>query len=235
MTAGTYQASVIINAGAAGSFTVPVSLTVQPAPPTPSVVVSKVVNAATFDATPLVAGSLGTVMGSHLSGTNVAVTFDGSPANLLYTSDGQINLQLPLGLGSKTSSSMVVTVDGSSSAPFTVALAPAWPSIFANGILNQDDSVNGPGAGAPSGSILQIFLTGIPAGATVSAQIAGHNGLVPLYAGPAPTVPGVQQVNVAVPNGLAVSSTQLTVCAVAGGQQYCSAGVALAVSAAALP
>ena len=235
LAAGAYQADVIINAGSAGSFTVPVSLTVQPAPPIPSVVVSKVVNAATFDATPLVAGSLGTVMGSHLSGKNIAVTFDGSAANLLYTSDSQINLQLPLGLGSKTSSSMVVTVDGSSSAPFTVALAPAWPSIFANGILNQDNSVNAPGAGAPPGSILQIFATGIPAGATVSAQIAGRNGLVPLYAGPAPTVPGVQQVNVAVPNDLTISSAQLMLCAVAGGQQYCSAGVALAVSPPALP
>jgi len=229
LAAGTYQANIVIDAGAAGSFTVPVTLTVQPAPPTPLVVVSKVVNAATFDATPLVAGSLGTVMGSHLSGQNVAVTFDGSPANLLYTSDSQINLQVPLTLGAKTSASMIVTVDGVSSTPVTVTLAPAWPSVFANGILNQDNSVNSAGSAAPPGSILQIFATGIPAGATVSVQIAGRSGLVPLYAGPAPTVPGVQQVNVAVPDDLAVSSTQLTVCATAGGQQYCSSGSVLAV------
>ena len=198
-------------------------------------VVSKVVNAATFEATPLVAGSLGTVMGSHLSGKSIAVAFDGSLASLLYTSDSQINLQVPQDLGSKTSASMVVTVDGVSSAPRTVALAPAWPSIFANGVLNQDNSVNTPAAGAPPGSILQIFATGIPAGATVSAQIAGRKDLVPLYAGPAPTAPGVQQVNVAVPGDLAVSSAELTLCAVAGGQQYCSTGVALAILPPALP
>ena len=237
LTAGAYQATVNIDAGSAGNADVPVTLTVQPAPAAPvsSVVVSKVVNAATFDTTPLVAGSLGTIMGSHLAGKSVAVTFDGSPATLLYNSDTQINLQLPSSLGSKTSSSMVVTVDGDSSAPFTVALAPAWPSIFANGVLNQDNSVNAPGAAALPGSILQIFATGIPDGATVSAQIAGHNGLVPLYAGPAPTVPGVQQVNVAVPGDVATSSTQLVICAATGGQQYCSAGVALAVSPPAVP
>jgi hypothetical protein len=48
-------------------------------------------------------------------------------------------------------------------------------------------------------------------------------------------VPGVQQVNVAVPDGLSDSSTQLILCAVIGGQQYCSAGTALAVLPTALP
>jgi uncharacterized protein (TIGR03437 family) len=207
-----------------------VTLTVQPAPPAPSVVVSKVVNSATLDATPLVAGSLGTLMGSHLSGKSVSVTFDGNIANLIYTSDNQINLQVPPNLAAtKTSASLVVTVDGTSSTPQLVALAPAWPSVFANGILNQDNSLNSPAAGAQAGTILQIFATGIPAGATVSAQIAGRKDLVPLYAGPAPTVPGVQQVNVTVPSDLTASSTQLIICAATGGQQYCSAGSPLVI------
>ena len=87
----------------------------------------------------------------------------------------------------------------------------------------------GPANGAKAGSILQIFATGIPPTATVSVQIADRKDLVPLYAGPAPTVPGVQQVNVAVPNDLAASTTQLIICAVVGGQQYCSSGSALAI------
>ena len=235
LTAGTYHATVTVDAGSAGTAAVPVTLTVNPGPPLPSVLVSKVLNAATFDATPLVAGSLGTVMGSHLKGTSVSVTFDGAGANLLYTSDSQINLQVPASLAGKASASMVVTVDGSSSTPVTVALAPAWPSIFNGGILNQDNSVNGPAAGAPAGTILQIFATGIPDGATVSGQIAGRPGLVPLYAGPAPTLAGVQQVNVMVPAELAASSTQIVVCAATGGQQYCSAGTALTVASRALP
>jgi uncharacterized protein (TIGR03437 family) len=68
-----------------------------------------------------------------------SATFDGSPANLLYTSDSQINLQVS-DLGSKTSANLVVTVDGTSSVGLIVPLAPAWPSVFANGILNQDKS-----------------------------------------------------------------------------------------------
>jgi uncharacterized protein (TIGR03437 family) len=231
LTAGVYQANIFIDAGLAGSATIPVTLTVTaapPPPPTSTVVVSKVVNAATFDATPLVAGSLGTVMGSHLAGKNVSVAFDGNPASLLYTSDNQINLQVP-DLGSKTSANLVVTVDGISSTGLIVPLAPAWPSVFSNGILNQDNSANKAGSGAKAGSILQIFATGIPATATVSVQIANRKDLVPLYAGPAPTVPGVQQVNVAVPDDVGASTTQVVICAVVGGQQYCSAGTGLTV------
>ncbi len=238
LATGTYQANIILNGGTAGNLTVPVTLTVTaaPAPPpppptpaTPSVVVSKVVNAATFDATPLVAGSLGTVMGSHLAGKSVAVTFDGSPANLLYTSDTQINLQVPSQMIGKTSANLVVTADGVSSTPVAVALAPAWPSVFANGVLNQDNTVNAPAAAAPAGSILQIFATGIPTGAIVSVRIADQDNLVPLYAGDAPTVTGVQQVNVAVPDEMPTSSTQLVICASTGGRQYCSAATPLAI------
>ena len=83
--------------------------------------------------------------------------------------------------------------------------------------------------GATAGSILQIFLTGIPPAATVAVQIADRKDLVPVYAGPAPTVPGVQQVNVAVPNDLAASTTQIIICAAVGGQQYCSSGSSLAI------
>lgn len=190
---------------------------------TPQVRVSSVVNAATFQATPLVAGSLGTLMGSNLAGQKVGVTFDGNSAQLLYTSATQINLVVPSSIGASSSqSAMVVTVDGSSSAPVTVQLAPAWPSVFSNGVLNQDYSVNTANRPAKAGDILQIFATGIPANATVSAQIGGQSGLVPLYAGPAPGIPGVQQVNVAVPDGIASGVTTLTLCVSGGGQPYCS-------------
>ena len=236
LTAGTYNGSVTVDGGPyGGSVTVPVTLTVTapaapPATPAPAVVVSKVVNAATFDATPLVAGSLGTLMGTHLAGKTVTVTFDGSPATLLYTSDGQINFQVPAALAGRGAASMVVTVDGAASAPVTVALSPAWPSVFAGGILNQDNSVNAAGAGARRGSVLQIFVTGIPAAAGVSVEIGGRKGLVPLYAGDAPTLTGVQQVNVAVPDDVGAGTTQLVICAAASGSPYCSAAAPLTVS-----
>ena len=194
-----------------------------------SVTVTRVVNAATFDPTPLVAGSLGTVMGSNLSGNNVSVTFDGVPADVLYKSATQLNLRVPASMRGKNSANMVVTVDGVSSSPQTVVLAPAWPAIFPHGVLNQDNSVNGPDAAAGSGSILQIYATGIPDGATVSVQVGNRADLVPLYAGVAPDVPGVQQVNVAVPDGAAGPNASLKICAAVVGQQFCSSGFSLAV------
>ncbi|MGA3098372.1 MAG: hypothetical protein ABSF25_18115 [Bryobacteraceae bacterium] len=238
LTPGTYQANILVDAGPyAGSQTLPVTLTVQapssnPSPPPPvqtTVVVASVVNAATFAVTPLVPGSLGTLFGSNLAGTDVAVTFDSLPATLLYAGAGQINFQVPAALGNLTSAAVVTTVDGVESAPVTVALAPAGPSIFAHGILNQDNTPNAAGAGATGGSIIQIFATGIPASATVSAQIADQTNLVPVYAGPAPTLTGIQQVNVAVPGGLAPGSVPLVLCATVGSEPYCSAGYALFV------
>jgi len=228
---------VTINAGAAGSQTIPLTLTVAPSPPppppptvtTPTVTVSSVVNAATFTPTPMVPGSLGTVIGKNLAGKNVAASFDGAAATLLYTSDSQINLQVPAALASKSTANLVVTVDGASSAPVAVSIAPAWPAVFAHGVLNQDNAVNGPGIAAKSGDVVQIFATGIPKGAVVTAQIGDRAGLVPLYAGEAPTVPGVQQVNVAVPEGVGNAASLVLCATVAGGQQFCSTGYQLVV------
>jgi uncharacterized protein (TIGR03437 family) len=237
---GSYQATLAINGGAAGSQTIPLTLTVQagtpppppppPPPSTPGVTVSKVVNAATLDASPLVSGSLATVFGANLAGKAVAVTFDGAAAPLLYTSASQINLQVPAALGSKASAAIVVTVDGASSAPMAVALSPAWPAIFAHGVLNQDNSENTPQSGAAPGSMLQIWGTGIPQGTTVSVQIGDRGNLIPVYAGAAPSVPGVQQVDVAVPDGLPAGPAQLTICATAQSRQFCSAGYTFAVA-----
>jgi uncharacterized protein (TIGR03437 family) len=232
LAAGAYSANVIVDAGPyAGRVSVPVTLTVQPAPAPalPSVTVSRVVNAATFESTPLVAGSLGTLFGAGLAGKDVAASFDGLPAALLYSGESQINFQVPPALGSKASTALVVTVDGASSTPVTVTLAPAAPAIFAHGVLNQDNTSNTPEVAAGAGSILQIFGTGIPAGAIVTAEIGGRKGLVPIYAGIAPGVTGAQQVNVAVPEGLAPGSVPLTICAAIGQQQYCSPGYALFV------
>src|ERR1035437_3705603 len=233
LAAGMYQARIVIDAGPlAGNAAIPVTLTVQAAPvlpptpiipPAPVVTVTAVVNAATFAVTPLVPGSLGTLFGANLSGKSVSVTFDGNAAVLVYAGATQINLQVPASLGSKTSATLVVTVDSSSSALQPVALAPFGPAIFAGGVLNQDNTGNKAGSAAKAGSVLQIIATGIPASATVSVQIADRKNLIPLYAGAAPGLTGVQQVNVAIPADLAAATTQLIVCATAGSQSACSA------------
>jgi len=231
LPAGIYNANLVVSGG--GPLSVPVTIPVtvtalaQPAtpapPPAPAVTVTSVVNAASLTVMPLVAGSLGTVFGSNLAGTNVAVTFDATPATLLYASATQINLVVPAGLDpSKTAALLVVTVDGVASNALTVALAPAAPAIFNGGALNQDYSPNAPASPAPAASVLQIFATGIPSGAPVSLQIGGESNLQPLYSGPAPGLAGVQQIDAALPAGLASGAQPLALCATVASRQFCS-------------
>jgi uncharacterized protein (TIGR03437 family) len=91
-------------------------------------------------------------------------------------------------------------------------------------VLNQDNTVNSPTHPAPLGSVLQIFLTGMPdSGAVATVTIQNRGNLVPLYAGAAPGLLGLQQVNVAVPADLQGGNSNLTICVMgAGNQPYCS-------------
>ncbi len=231
LAAGSYQANIVVNGGPAGSKTIPVTLNVQPAnnpPPTPTVTISQIVNAASFAPGSLVSGSVATLLGSDLSGKVVTLTVGGQTATILYASATQINFQVPP-LGAVSSANVVVTADGVSSAPYTAVVAPAYPSIFAHGVRNQDWSENTTATPAAGGTVLQIFGTGIPNNATVSVQIGNQMNLAPVYAGGAPTVPGVQQVNVAVPSGLPAGTTQLVLCATVNSQPYCSTSYPLAV------
>lgn len=232
---GTYNATLTINAGpVAGTTTLPVTFSITAAPPPPVTVptptIAAAVNAATFSAGPLVAGSLATLSGTLLSGSNVTVTFNGLPAQILYDGSTQVNLLVPAALGSATSAQLVVTVNGNASAPQTVSLAPFAPGIFPNGILNQDNSVNSAAHPASSGSVIQIFATGLSGNGVITANIAGQAVTQPYYAGPAPELPGVQQVNLIVPAGISGSTTNVSVC---GGssvnQVVCSPAVQLAV------
>lgn len=227
---GTYRAAILLDGGPiAGSRSIPVTFSVSAAPITPPVApptsvppsappiaVSSVTNAASLQAGPLVAGSLGTVKGGNFSGKTLAVAFDGIPATVLYSSATQINFQLPDALIGKTSAQLVITVDGVSSAAQTVALAPVAPAIFSGGILNQDSSVNSRTGPATPGSILQIFATGLisPDGTgVVAVKFPDRDSSIPLYAGAAPGIPGVQQVNVAIPADLAGPPTsEIKVC-----------------------
>jgi uncharacterized protein (TIGR03437 family) len=233
LSPGVYQATVLIDAGPmAGSQSIPVTLTVTAATATPaSVTVTSVTDAADFHPGPVVPGSLAAVFGTNLSGQNVSVTFDGIAAHLLYSGATQINLQIPSELTGHTSTQMVVTVDGSSSAPVTVQLTAIAPALFTPGILNQDSTVNGPAHPAAAGTILQIFGIGIPdSGGAVFVTIGTHANMVPLYAGSAPGLNGIEQVNVAVPPGLGATSANLTICvAGTGNQRYCSQPEAIAL------
>jgi len=208
---GVYKATITIDAGpGAGSQSVPVVFTVGLQLP----LITQIANAANGYVTPLVPGSFASVYGTSLAGNSVTVFFDGVEATTTYNSATQINLLVPGALSGKTSAQMLVTVDGRNSLPATVTLVNAAPAVFPNGVLNQDNSANSVSNPAVTGSALQIFLTGLPpvAGATVNI---GNQSLQSVYSGPAPGVPGLQQVNVLLPANLS-GTAQLSVCSAGG-------------------
>lgn len=210
---GVYQAALTIDAGPlAGSKTVAVTFTVtsQPAESNaPSI--TAVVNSATWRRGPIQAGSIATVVGDRLA-ARPSVMFDELPAGVLFANDNQINLFVPTGLQGRTSSMVTVTTTDGVSAPFPVQIAPLAPAIF--GVLNQDYSLNTVQRPALTGSVIQIFLTGAqaPLGGITAVKIHDRDNLVPVYAGPAPGVPGLQQVNVVVPGDLPAMQSEALVC-----------------------
>ncbi|HVN07254.1 MAG TPA: hypothetical protein VMT86_22700 [Bryobacteraceae bacterium] len=229
---GTYTATLTIDAGSvAGNQTIPTTLTVTPALTAPAVVINAITDAADFRAAPVVAGELATIWGTNLAGQTVSVTFNGVQANLLYTGAQQINLRIPPSLAGAPSAQAVVTADGNSSAPYTVQLAAVAPAVFNPGVLNQDNTVNSAAAPAALGTVLQIFGTGMPdSGGSVTVTIQNTSGLVPIYAGAAPGLPGIEQVNVAIPANASPGSASLIVCAMgSGNQQYCSQPVPISL------
>jgi uncharacterized protein (TIGR03437 family) len=215
LTPGTYQAILTIDTGPlAGSKDVPITLVITAAapPPVPTPTVASIVNGATFATGSLAPGSIATLMGSRFSGGTLAVTFDGLPAQVLFSNDTQINVVVPVALQSKTSTQMVVRANGVASAPQTVTLAPFAPGIFQNGVLNQDHSVNAPNQPAQAGTVIQIFATGLAGTGIITARIGDQVINQPYYAGSAPGFTGVQQVDLMVPDGLTGATAAVSVC-----------------------
>jgi uncharacterized protein (TIGR03437 family) len=228
---GTYQATLTINAGPlAGTRNVAISFVIT-APTVQPPSIQSAVNAATFATGPLTPGSIATLGGAQFSGANLSVTFNGLLSQVLFSNDTQINLIVPSGLGAKTSAQVVVSVDGVASAPFTVNLAPFAPGIFANGIANENNSVNSAKQPAAPGSVIQIYATGLSGTGVITAKIGSEVVTQPYYGGPAPGIPGLQQVDLILPTSPTGSSVNVSVC---GGptaaQVVCSPSVAVAIS-----
>jgi uncharacterized protein (TIGR03437 family) len=225
LAVGAYEATLIIDAGSAGVARYPVTLEVKPLP-VQAPTISSIGGAATF-AGPLAPGGLATIKGAHLGGPNVSVMIDGKPARILYESADQINIQVPSDLTGATAP-VVVTANGRTSAAQTVNVAAVAPGIFAGGVLNQDSRVNAPESPSPAGSIVQVFATGLlPVAGTARVEVlldeTYFSGADVPYAGEAPGVPGVQQVNYRLPSGLGTGTYHLSLCATpASGTRVCS-------------
>jgi len=233
LAAGTYQATLTVDGGAlAGSQSVPVTLMITAPAATPVPTITEVTNAATFQQEPLVEGSLATIFGTNFSGKQVAVSVNNIPGNVLFSNAVQINFEVPAFVGVGTQAQVVVTVDGNVSAAMPVTLAPFSPGVFMNGILNQDNSVNGGLNPAKPGSIVQIFATGLSSAGLgqVTAKLGGQTIPTLTYSGPAPGLSGVWQVNLPLPPELKVVTTTLVLCeATLGSAPVCSPGVPLVI------
>ncbi|HYL36854.1 MAG TPA: IPT/TIG domain-containing protein [Bryobacteraceae bacterium] len=234
LAASTYQAILTIDAGpVAGSRKVAITLTITPAPAVtpPSPTITAVVNGASLAAGPVVPGSIATVMGSGFSDANLAVTIGGLPAQILSSSGSQITFLVPAALGSNTSAQMVVQVNGVPSAQQRIALAPFAPGIYTHGILNQDDSINGPAQPAGMWSIIQVLATGLSGQGVITARIGDQVINEPYYAGPAPGRVGVQLVDLILPPDLSGSTVSVSVCGSASSDQVvCSPPAQVALS-----
>jgi len=130
---------------------------------------------------PVAPRQLVTIFGSGLTGAGI--TFDDLPASILYASDSQINLAVPLETGRRTVTVMQVTANGqSTSRQFPIVLSN--PSLFADsfpaikscnaGLItislgdvpqavarNQDGEFNSCVHPAKAGSIVSFYLNGV--------------------------------------------------------------------------
>ncbi len=212
---GTYEATLVIDGGPlAGTRSATVrmvarSLTLPPVVNNPEVTS---ISHGAFQAGPLVPGSLGSLFGRNLTGATTRLTMDGVEGRILFADSRQINFQVPVELVGRGSAQVIVTVDGRQSVPVAVLLAGTNPGIFPGAILNQDNSANTAANPAESGSVVQLFLTGLEGG-SVTVRIHDRALQTPLYAGPAPGLIGVQQVNADVPGDLQTVTTSIVVCA----------------------
>jgi uncharacterized protein (TIGR03437 family) len=158
------------------------------------------------------------------------VTFDGTPAPLIYTSDTQVNAIVPYEVAGKSSATVQVQFDNANFSA-AVPVLQAVPALFtANSsgtgqaaAVNQDGSINSPSNPANPGDVIVLYGTGeglvnpIPADGTIvsapepapllpiTVSIGGMPANVQ-YAGAAPGLAaGLIQINAVIPSAIAAS------------------------------
>jgi len=198
-----------------------VTLTVQAGNTVPAI--TAVVNAASF-AAGIAPGALETVGGVNLAGGQIAaakypwptslagvsMSLDGTPVQLLYVSDTQINFYVPP-LAAQGAGNLLVTTPSGATATMGVALASVDPGIFAGAILQAGTAISAVTTPVPGGNFIEIYCTGL--GPTVPSAgfeqtvniptvFIGGVSVPAVYSGLAPGYVGLYQVDAQVPLGL---------------------------------
>jgi uncharacterized protein (TIGR03437 family) len=107
---------------------------------------------------------------------NVEVTFDGTPAPLMWVEDAQINAVVPWSLTAGQNTQLCVSYNSVPTNCLTLAVAQTTPGVFTvDGTyalaVNQDGTMNSAEHPAPAGSIVSIWATGL--GPITPAQADG--------------------------------------------------------------
>jgi uncharacterized protein (TIGR03437 family) len=158
----------------------------------------------------------------------VQVFFDGIQAPLLYAQSNQVNAIVPVEMNGQPSASVTLQYQNTTFGPFTQQLSAFDPGIFRwnpgtssqAAAINQDGSINGTAHGAPAGSIVSVWGTGLGPLTTPCSDgdpnidaadylasgyatvINGSNSVSVLYSGGAPLLLcGVMQLNIEIPAG----------------------------------
>jgi uncharacterized protein (TIGR03437 family) len=220
----------------------------------PTVTAGGVVHGASFAAgVPIAPGGLITIYGSNLADSSgqagslplpqqlngAQVMMGNEPLPLLYTSSGQMNVQVPFDIPVNTQFQITVQKDNVLSVPEPLVVATAQPGIFTSnqqgtgqGIILKSDQVTLAQAGTPAsiGETIVIYCTGLgpvspaiaagtpppssPLSSTtspVTLTIGGQAAQV-TFSGLTPGYPGLYQINAIVPSGVTSgNAVQVTV------------------------
>ncbi len=159
------------------------------------------------------------LLANQLAGTEVR--FDGLPAPLLYAQASQINAQVPYTVSGNATTHMEVFYQAKSVGMLDLTVTANAPAVFST-IVQQDGTYNSATNPAPHGTYLTFYATGdgieygpdlagLPAAVPypfpvlpVTVTLAGMAAQV-TYAGSAPGLVGILQVNALVPGSFVPS------------------------------
>jgi trimeric autotransporter adhesin len=145
------------------------------------------------------------------------VRFDGVPAPVFYAQASQVNAQVPYTVAPGSLVNVEVRYNGQSTGIVTLTVVDAAPALFPV-VANQDGSINSPSHPAARNSPMTMFATGT--GMTDGRNISGEPAAAPyalpllpvaltiagmpaeiLFAGSAPGLVGMLQINARTPGG----------------------------------
>lgn len=154
--------------------------------------------------------------------SSIGVLFDGQPAGVVSTNNGQIVAVVPTLTPSQTTTRLQVSINGALTNSLTLNAVAAIPGIL--GILNADGSQNSESAPASNGDMVTILETGDGNAdpSTIAVQIGGAQANI---VGISATTPGILQITVQLPDGTADGSPVVVMVGSASSQSGVAIGV----------